>query len=226
MKKMFVLMAVLAILAAPAFAQINVLNNGNFETGDYSGWTAWNSSWADSFSISVVDDTNDPVYSGYSLKLDATNGSFGIYQEINSVAGQEYTINGMFSGTGQLDWVEVLMFNDDGRTINKQADEEPLASSIIAKVDGWGQNGGPNFGWSSITDKYATAGLHTNTITATGSKIYVVLKGGTSNSNGPGCNVKAYFDDFTVTTTPEPSSLLALASGIGALGFGLRRKIR
>jgi len=195
--------ALLAMFATQVSAQ-NLLVNGDFSTNNDTGWTTWNSSWGGGFTW----DASTGVGT-----LQTNTGSFGWYQALTTVPGQQYTITADFSGAGDLNWVECLFFNDDGRSMLDQLDA-PLNSSIIAKVDGWGMNGGMPFGPGSITSYYYPSGLKTNVITATGTTMYVGLKTG---SGGLGTN--ATFDNVIVT--PEPATMALL--GLSALAL-LRRR--
>ena len=213
MKKVFALLIALLVFSAPAYA--NLVVNGDFETGDETGWTRWNSSWGGGFSWSVYDaGMGDSTVDGV-LATDA--GSFGWAQAISVVAGETYTITADWMGNGSNNWCEVLFFNDDGRDIVSMMDA-PDDSYIIAKVDGWGMNGGMPFS-GPITSYYYPSGLGTNQVVATGDTMWVGLKTGASG----GTTVCA-FDDVVVTgpVVPEPASILAMFIGVG--GMILRRK--
>jgi hypothetical protein len=198
MRKMSVLgtMALLALLVTQANAQ-NLLVNGDFSTTDESGWTRWNSPWGGGFAWDASIGTGI---------LQTNTGSFGWYQAITTKPGKIYTITADFSGAGDLNWVECLFFNDDGRTVYDQLDA-PVNSAIIAKVDGWGMNGGMPFGPAPITNFYYPSGLKTNQILATGTTMYVGLKAG---SGGQG--TYATFDNVTVTPEPATIALLGLCA--------------
>ena len=196
-------MVVVALLIPQASAA-NLLVNGDFSSGE-TGWTQWSAPWGGGYVWNAS--------SGAGV-LQTTNGSFGWYQAITTVPGQQYTITATFQGEGALNWVECLFFNDDGRAIYDQLDA-PHDSSIIGKVDGWGMNGGMPFGPDPITSDYYPNGLKTNVITATGTTMYVGLKTGASGVNA---TTTATFDDVSVT--PEPATITLL--GLSALAL-LRR---
>ena len=198
MRKMAVLgtMTFLALFAAQANAQ-NLLVNGDFSSNDETGWTRWQSPWGGGF--------NWDATSGEGV-LQTGTGSFGWYQAISTKPGKTYTITADWSGTGDLNWIECLFFNDDGRSIYDQLDA-PVNSSIIAKVDGWGMNGGMPFGPGSITSFYYPSGLKTNQIVATGTTMYVGLKAGSA-----GQGTYAMFDNVTVTPEPATVALLGLCA--------------
>ena len=209
MKRLFVLTIALAVISAPAFA--NLLVNGDFSNGE-TGWTRWGAGWGGPYTWDA---------SSGSGVLSTGMGSFGWAQTITTVPGTLYTINAMWTGDGGNNWIEILFLNDDGRSLYAQMDA-PLNSSIICKVDGWGMNGGnPINGGMPVNAMngayWYPAGPKTNTIMATGTTMIVGLKTGTV---GPG--TAAWFDDVSVTAVPEPASILALVAGLG--GLVIRRK--
>ena len=215
MKKLVLLIAILAI-SVPASA--NLHTNGDFEMGDLTGWLEWGAPWGGPYVREVV---TDPVKEGtFALHLGASNGSFGVAQQIPTVPGVEYTISGWWMvPVGSAHWAEVLFLNDDGRSPLEQMDG-PLNSSIILKVDGWGMNGQTFSAWEPYDagTRWYPSGPFSTTLTATGDSIWVGLKSGAS-----GGNVQSYFDDVSVTAVPEPCTMLALAAGLSALAIRRRK---
>jgi hypothetical protein len=166
----------------------NLVANGDFATGDETGWTRWNAPWGGG---------------GWSAaggvgRLEYTGGSFGWYQAVTVTSGTSYTVTADWRANN-IGWIELMFFNDDGRAIYDQMDA-PGATSIIAKRDGYGNFPPNTFGWEPATN----ALLNPNTVTATGTTMYVVLKMGGFNGGQ-----WAEFDNVSVT--PEPASLLLLA---------------
>jgi hypothetical protein len=140
------------------------------------------------------------------------------------VPGVKYQIDVCWQGNSQSAfWNEVLFFNDDGRVMEEQLNG-PLDPYILSKVDGWGLNPPAVWDCKSPFDgsQWFPGGPHTNVITATGTTMFVGLKAGTVG--GFDGAVELFFDNVSVTRVPEPGSLLALVSGIGALGFVIRRR--
>lgn len=209
MKKVLLFAIALSVVCVPAFA--NLVVNGDFGTGDLTGWTPWQATWSVAPSIAVDSNT---------LRLSGSNGSFGVWQAITTVPGQAYTITVNWKGNpGQTGfWNEVLFFNDDGRAILDQLDG-PLNSSVLSKVDGWGMNPPTSWDWQSAFSgtQWYPSGPQTNTIVATGTTMYVGLKAGASQGW-----TDVQFDGVTVV--PEPGSLLALAGGLVSMAGMLRRR--
>ena len=104
-----------AALAGSAGAAVNLVNNGNFQTEDFSGWTQW----------------GDPSFSGVNngtgpgVAYFAPFGVGGISQGISTVVGEQYTFsfdlsmtlgtpsssNSFFANFGAL---EVMSYTDRG----------------------------------------------------------------------------------------------------------------
>lgn len=187
----------LMLLAIVPVASANLVVNGDFSAGE-TGWTQWNSPWGSGFSWDAS--------SGVGT-LSTGTGSFGWAQAITTVSGQAYTITADWGGDGDAAWSEILFFNDDGRSVYDQADA-PHDSSILYKIDGWGMNGGYPFDFGPANaSQYYAPGPNTNTILATGTTMYVVLKNGSG-----GAGVTTMFDNIVVT--PEPASLVLLGLAV------------
>lgn len=182
------------------------------------------------------------------LELVSNGGSMGWYREITTVPGQVYIIDAIWQGSGTNNWCELLLFNDDGRAIYDQLDA-PSQGSIVAKVDGWGMNGGMPFGWGSI-ENYLFSGGSTQRV-ATGTKMYIGLKNGASGGTSV-CRFDNMFMDpehsFNLAASeagwvrwnspwgsistmewnvvvPEPTSIIALVTGLAGFGgLALRRR--
>lgn len=194
MKKVFLLAIALMVIASAASANLF----------DPNQLVEWNSPWGGGFTWDLPN-----------LTLQTSTGSFGWYQAIATTPGVAYTITANWQGNGDLNWCEVLLFNDDGRTVYDQLDA-PLDSSIISKVDGWGLNGGMPFGPGPITNYYFPNGPLTNTVVATGTTMFLGLKTG---SVGAGTAVQ--FTDIVLV--PEPCTMVVLAAGLGGLLIRRRR---
>lgn len=202
MRKMAIIgaLAVVAAFVAPANAVLVV--NGDWSTGDETGWTQWASPWGGNHAWSVDAGDGNPAPAGKLTINDGAGGkSFGWYQAIPAVVGQNYTITGDWSGS-QIGWIELMFFSDDGRPIYDQLDA-PVAGAVIAKRDAGGLGGGPNFGWQSALNSQQNP----NTQVATAPIMYVGLKVGAVPGFG-GFPAVGAFDNITVV--PEPATLALL----------------
>ena len=160
MKTLAGLLLVLAVVA-PASAA-NLIVNGDWNAGE-TGWTRWNSPWAGGTYSWNVDGAaaGNPAPAGH-LQINGGQASFGWVQGIEVVPGTSYTLTADWTGSN-VQWCEVLFFNDDGRGVYDQLDA-PVGGAIIAKHS---DTSNPTFGWQPITT--APYQLAPNTIVATGS---------------------------------------------------------
>ena len=103
-----------AAFAGSAGAAVNLVNNGNFETGDFSGWTQWGDT-----GFSGV---NDPYFDPGVAFFGPVNGFGGIYQDIATVVGEQYTFSfdlSMLDGTpnsffANFGGLEVMSYTNSG----------------------------------------------------------------------------------------------------------------
>jgi MYXO-CTERM domain-containing protein len=107
-----------AALAGSAGAAVNLVNNGNFQTEDFSGWTQWGDP-----SLSGANSSEAGFGSGFAYF--APFGVGGISQGISTVVGEQYTFsfdlsmthgtpsssNSFFANFGAL---EVMSYTDRG----------------------------------------------------------------------------------------------------------------
>lgn len=215
-----------ALIAACVTAvRADLLTNGDFETGNLSGWVQWKADWSSGFSASAVSAAK--LNGSYGLRLQITgNASFGVYQQVSVTPGKYYQLAGNwrgYSGTGN--WFEIILI--DGAFDMTQADSAPTVfNNVVAGYDGHPSFNHPapyNFGWDPFSATYeneVSPYITNGTRRASGNVMTVVLKIG---SSGNALKPTAYIDDVTLTQVPEPAGMLALASGIGAVGL-LRRK--
>jgi MYXO-CTERM domain-containing protein len=109
-----VLVATSLSASASAGSPAELVVNGNFETGDFSGWTQWGDT-----GFSGV---NDPYFDPGVAFFGPVNGFGGIYQDIATVVGEQYTFsfdlsmqdgtpNSFFANFGGL---EVMSYTDSG----------------------------------------------------------------------------------------------------------------
>ena len=186
-------MAIVSALAFMAFATTasGLVVNGDWNTGDETGWTRWNSPWGGPFNWSV-DPTEGQLPSGPpSGKLVLDNGSFGWYQFITVIPDEDYTIVGCWKGIN-VGWAEIIFANDDGRAVYDQLD---APTNIACKRDG-----GATFDWEDIQ----LSQLDGTTIHTTGTQVLVGLKLGQSG----GGTSTAWFDN--IDAVPEPTAVLLL----------------
>ncbi|MGL6043786.1 MAG: PEPxxWA-CTERM sorting domain-containing protein [Sandaracinobacteroides sp.] len=88
---MKIIIALLAFAATvPAFAGTNIVTNGGFETGDFSGWTQFGNTGFSGVEDSSFVDAPEGEFQAY---FGSFGSSGGIFQRLSTVAGERYAIS-------------------------------------------------------------------------------------------------------------------------------------
>jgi len=147
MKKFAILLVVMG-LCMTAGAQ-NLLTNGDWATGDETGWTQWRASWGSGETWTVTN--NGPTPPEGTLDSTTDNGSFGWYQNVLVPAGHDAQVSADWAGqVGGGGWVECMLITHDGSGNTGALADAGAASDIYAKRDSWGLNTPPTtWGWES-----------------------------------------------------------------------------
>ena len=106
-------MVALMVAAAPTGAA-NLLVNGDWETGDETGWTRTPpTSWGDGSEVWTVAPPNAPTPLGdqYSGQLSCNKGSFGWWQVVAVQTSYVATVEADWMGNS-VDWCEVMLFTN------------------------------------------------------------------------------------------------------------------
>lgn len=109
-----------SVTALPA--QANLVNNGGFETGNFSGWSLQSAGAGSNFGVS-----GSPVHSGsFAANFSANQGQYdSIFQNLATTQGQTYTINFWVHNLGvENDSLQVLW---DGNIV---LDSTPIAAAL------------------------------------------------------------------------------------------------
>ena len=193
-----IILVLLGGLAGPAAAQ-NLLTNGDFETGDLTGWTAWQG-WGTG--ITRTADVAEPGRLGaYCLKLSAAAfANFGVYQEVPVTPGRTYRIDAYWRGVcnSNQTWYEILLI--DGPYSIEAAINTPRPNFMYAYDIPELPPPVPSFGWIWAHDQNTTPvdeqwpEHDDGKRTATGNTMTVVLKAGTNGFT----SVSAFFDDVSL----------------------------
>jgi hypothetical protein len=185
------LLAVLLVGAPTAFAT-NLLNNGSFETGDFTGWTT-----GGNFADTEVVSGPFYVYSG------AEDGN---YYAVLGPVGSDGTISQTFSDTVGTHYTFSFWF----------ASIDDIPSDFSAYWDGTRllslTNPDTSAAWSEYSFTMTGTGSDTIQFAFRDDPAYMALDNVSVSQSGP--------------TTPEPSSLLLLGSGLLTVGGVIRRKFR
>jgi len=212
------MMTVFFVAAAPA-AGANLLVNGNWSTGDETGWTRWYSSGS-AHNWSVWPDGSTPPAGTLSCQDGQSVDSFGWYQVAYVPMGWTVHLDGDWSGTlADCAWAEVRLFSvAPGTTHNDIVARIDSISDPDMVSDRWEGSSVPDtWGWESILLSSSPGG---NGGTIVNTEGYVVVALDAGSLVGGAATVS--FDNLTLT--PEPATMTLL--GVGLAGLVVRRKRR
>ncbi len=190
---MVALLSVLLVGAPMAFAGVNLLTNGSFETGDFTGWNT-----GGNFEDTEV--VSGPFY----VYTAAQDGNF--YGVLGPV-GSDGNISQTFSDISGAQYQFSFWMNSVG-------DDPSDFSALWDGVQVFGQSD-PNTGgvWTQFTFNETGTGSDTIQFNFRDDPAYIALDNVVVMQQNTG-------------TTPEPSSLLLLGSGLLAAGGVIRRKFQ
>jgi len=200
---MRVLVAVALAFAAEPASAAQYLVNGDFETGNFSGWQ-----------IALVSPSIQPsnagigAHSGSFYGIDNPLGLIGsLDQSFVDTPGQQLLISGWLAGVGTTPATVAFKFGNafSFNLFNQSA----FPTALTAQ---------PTTGSGYV--------FYSAIVTASGFDTFGLLFDG-GNPSRP-VDVRVAFDDFSITdvaTTPLPLALPLFATGLGVIGlFGWRRK--
>jgi hypothetical protein len=126
--------------------------NGDFSTGDETGWMHWLAPWGlGNWSIT----SSGPTPPEGTLFLGSgQTGNFGWFQRVPAVVSETYTLSGLWAGDiGDSGWAEVMFFSgtaglSDADVIARIDAGNP--ADIAFKKDSWGMNPPTAWDWEPM----------------------------------------------------------------------------
>ncbi len=223
---------VLGVNLASAAMAGELITNGGFETGDYTGWTV-NTQAGSSGSLNVVlNNGGTSPLSGFSYAL---NPAGGVYFSITDQTGPgSYSLTQSFTLlSSQKVTISFDLFanNNNGTDINNGRDytinpnqnavadllvggADPFtdaAADIVATLYGPGSDGAGVNPWQSYSSSlFLAAGTYTLRFAETDNQTFF----------------QQGVDNVSVSTAPEPAAWAMMLVGFGVIGGGLRSRRR
>ena len=205
--KLAVLFFCCAAFALPAAAQ-NLLVNGNFETGDSTGWTPW-----------VVRNHNADLAIGVDngeLTISGSNIDAGVYQQFNTGGpGHVVNVGGRWLSEPALPdamWGEVWVINADRVPVDGVSEVDGVNNAILLyRNDTLAGRGA----WNDVMPRSAPVKNQVSFLAAA-DKATLILK---SANTGPATPTGVRFDDMRVHGLAPPATLDALPPGFASRSY-------
>jgi len=165
---------------------------------------------ATTLDTAITADPNDTQDNGAFLALDSVYETATIDININTVAGTTYTVSFDWGGTQQQGYTGA---STDALTLDLGSDPTKTTSSVNVASQGFS-------GWQDTSETFVAS--------TTGTEILSFLASGTPTGDGqvPAMtlldNISVSQGTTTVSSTPEPDSLVLLATGLVSVGGFLR----
>lgn len=194
-------------LASTGASAVEVAQNGDFETGDFTGWEQFPNEGAQTIT------TFNPSTGTFAVNLSVSdipgtsiikNANVGI-GIVNP--GDEITITFDARGStaaGGVAFAEFFSELEGGGTSSSEIlGGAPLA--LAADPEEW-----TSFSFTTFAGPDVSGGITLQLLAACGA--------------APGCNSDIYFDNVSIQVVPVPAAVWLFASALGLLGFGSRRR--
>ena len=208
MRKLVLVSLLTLLMSASSASAVNLLVNGDWGTGDETGWTRWRAPWGSGENWNVTAAGPTPPEGTLHLNAAAGTSSFGWYQVVPVPASEPVTIDGDWTGdVSPTAWAEVMLFSvAPGTSANDIVSriDSGAGADIAAKKDGWGLNPPDVWDWAPITAAPGDGGFEKHSI----GWVVVALKLGTGTWNPNHNGLSASFDNLVLT--PEPAAALLL----------------
>lgn len=201
------LAAALTLASTGASAQIELAENGGFETGDFTGWEQFLNGGTQTIT------TFNPSTGTFAVNLTAEGGPFNTLIKNANLGvgivnpGDEITISFDARGSttdGGVAFAEFFTELEGGGTSSAEIlGGGPLGLS--ADPEEW-----TSFSFTTTVGPDASGGITLQFVAACGA--------------APTCVSDIFFDNVSITAVPVPAAVWLFASALGMLGFGARRR--
>lgn len=204
MRKPFLIAAILPMLmlvASPARSEL--VTNGGFETGDYTGWTT-NFTPPDDAALILNGRGHNGGY-GVDFNYNSVPASAVLSQSLTTTSGTKYNASFFFGAIGSFDLSASLVYEVLGNNGTTVLDSAPMNLKVTS----------PDVPvWISVARSFTADGPT------------AILKFTDTTQESFGCD--GLLDTVSVTAVvPEPSTVVSLC-GLGVMGLvlALRRRFR
>jgi len=211
LKKRFTeIAAVVAMTMSAGAAQaVELVDNGGFETGDFTGWVQESPQGNDIKTVSNV----NPASGIFSANLNCSAG-----------APCDSLLKSANKGVGVVTAGQSITVSFDYRGV--QADGGVIFAELFSEIDGGGVSktelitGGPLFGAGDVWNNFTTT---TTLGPDVSGGVTLLLKSGCGGA--PSCVSDAYFDNVSMTVVPVPAAVWLFGSGLlGLVGVARRKR--
>jgi hypothetical protein len=200
MRKMAIVGSLALLVIAAQASAVNLVVNGNWSTGDATGWTQWSANRGNPvWSVDATTGATAPPSGKLNAPGNNGNPSFGWYQIVAVPIGETATLDGMWK-LDHVGWCEYDLFTQATNSGSAAASriDGGAAADIAFKKDG--NSSLPSFMSARLT---TNSGFNGGSVASSLGYVVIGLKLGTTDANST-----AWFDDITLT--PEPVSALLL----------------
>ncbi len=233
MSNRILLLAAACAALVPSLAHADVIVNGNFETGNLSGWSGLGSGHAADATIGVT-----PTEGTYQAYIETTGNYSAAATDVDAAMGvDDATVVALgagppTNGTGMWQNITVAAgdtLSFDWNFLTDELDEDPIYNdfgffTISGSAFLLASRGGSTYdmvsppagfdgqtGWATQSYTFSSAGTYT-----LGFAVY--------NVGDAGHNSVLLLDNISIPV-PEPSSIVLLATGFAAVMLGRRRRL-